>query len=332
MNKKPLILDVDTGVDDAMAMMLALVSPELDVRAVTVCGGNIALDKCVLNTVRMAHYIRETLKPQSRPVIARGLEAPGGGDASSVHGGDGLGGISDTLKFDGEAGCARRDACDEVRNILEQAHSEGEKVTIVPTGPETNLAHWVREMPELLKSNIGEIIAMGGSFFTGGNVTPAAEFNIWRNPQAAADVLAFCTENGIPITYTGLDVTYQVLLRREMMERLVSENPDNKRLRFLQDLTRVYMESYKRIRNLPGCAMHDPLALSLAVRPEFCTRESFLVQIETQDPDRAGATTATPEDDSQSNKTMVCTAVDADAFLRFFLERVTGIQNFSLES
>lgn len=327
-----MILDVDTGVDDALAVMLALNSPELDVRAVTVCGGNHGLEQCALNTARVIHFACGHFNVK-KPAIGVGLQPASPPAPAAVHGPDGLGGVSHSLRFRNERSLLKNSALDTLRRTLE--NSDDHSVTIVPTAPQTNLAHWTREIPDLLKSKVKNIIAMGGAFFRPGNVTPAAEFNIWSDPRAASDVLAFCVKNQIPITYVGLDVTYRTLLRGRIIENLVKKHPDNAAARLVRDMTRMYIDYYREFRGLPGCALHDPLALALAMNPDFCVREKHHIAIETKGRFTSGATLASTRPFHKSHKpgipeSYVCTDVDAGRFERFFVKRVTGLENRAL--
>jgi purine nucleosidase/pyrimidine-specific ribonucleoside hydrolase len=338
-SQKPVILDVDTGVDDAMGILLALNSPELDLRAITVCGGNNGLEQCCLNTVRVVHFALRNLCPAvAAPVIARGLN-PGGREpeGAAVHGNDGLGGISQRLAFAEEARQIAPQAAPVVRALLEQADFAGEKITIVTTGPLTNFASWTLDMPDLLLRSVKEVICMGGAFRVSGNITPAAEFNIYEDPSAAAVALAFCRGDerdgpALPMCFAGLDVTHKVVLRRAAVEKLAVQNPDNAMVPFLRDLTRTYMEFYEANRNLGGCALHDPLAVALAIDKSLCTIEPYHVEIETRGQHTRGMTVtdarnSIPAKLSLKRVTSVCTAVDTERFEKFFLQRVTGLVN-----
>jgi purine nucleosidase/pyrimidine-specific ribonucleoside hydrolase len=334
----PVILDVDTGVDDALGIILALNSPELDLRAITVCGGNNGLEQCCLNTVRVTHFALKELCPAvAAPVVARGLN-PGGKEpeGAAVHGGDGLGGISHRLAFEGEDDLIVPQAAPVVRAVLDHAEAAGEKITIVTTGPLTNFASWTLDMPDLLLNTVSEVICMGGAFRAGGNITPAAEFNIYEDPSAAAVALAFCRGDersgpAIPITFAGLDVTHKVVLRRAVIENLAARHPHAAMPAFVRDLTTTYMDFYERVRGLEGCALHDPLAVALAIDKSFCAIEPLHVEIETRGEHTRGMTVADTRDSLPAKQnpkrtTGVCTAVDADRFEKFFLQRVTGIE------
>ncbi len=359
---KNVILDMDTGVDDALAIMLALNSPELDVKAITVSAGNVDMEQCVMNTVRVSHYVRTILRPDlDLPIIAKGkkkdVEPP---NAADVHGTDGLGGISETLKFNGEEEIIHDDAGREIRRILEEAVKEDRKVTLVTTGPLTNPSDWIDEFPDLLYQGIDEIICMGGAFFTCGNRTATAEFNIYSNPEAAAKVLRFCrgdkclpsadvdenakedvgiikSANTIPITFVGLDVTHKVALRRSVLIKLRKEYPNNENLKIVTDMTNMYMDFYNRNEFHPGCPLHDPLAVGMAIDPSFCERKDFHVEIEISPENynlSIGIARGMTVVDNRPTRlfkqkeretTLVCTNVDSERFEKFFLDRVLGL-------
>ena len=201
----PVVLDVDTGVDDACALLLAALHPGLDLRAVTCVGGNAPLADVVRNTL----VVLETAGRHDVPVgvgAARPLlEEPV--DARHVHGSDGmadLGMPAPTLRPD------PRPAVDVLRDAIQEAAVAGEALTVVPLAPMTNLALLARVHPQAF-ARIGRIVFMGGGVEIS-NATAAAEFNVFHDPEAAAIVLAACSEHDVPVTMYGLDVFYDPLV------------------------------------------------------------------------------------------------------------------------
>jgi pyrimidine-specific ribonucleoside hydrolase len=213
----PVILDVDTGVDDACALLLAALHPDLDLRAVTCVGGNAGVDDVVRNTLQVLDVVgcSEVLvaRGAARPLIEPAMYA------RHVHGEDGmadLGWPTSDRKPD------RRHAVELLRDLLGQAASKGpaERITLVPLAPLTNIALLLRTYPEVA-SGLREIVFMGGGM-QAGNATASAEFNVWHDPEASAIVLDSATELGIPLVMYGLDVFYDVRVSREAVAGLVA--------------------------------------------------------------------------------------------------------------
>jgi len=211
----PIVLDVDTGVDDACALLLAALHPDLDLRAVSCVGGNAPVDDVVRNTLLV-------LEAAGRPdvPVARGAERPllePPVDARHVHGDDGmadLGWTPSSLSVD------PRHAVELLRDVCREAAAEGRPVTLVPLAPLTNIALLLRTYPDVAQG-ISEIIFMGGAANVG-NATASAEFNVFHDPEAAAVALEAATELGIPITMYGLDVFYQPVVPAELADELVA--------------------------------------------------------------------------------------------------------------
>ncbi len=197
----PLALDVDTGVDDACALLLAALHPELDLRAVTCVGGNAPLADVVRNTLTVLELIGRDDVPVGVGADRPLLEEPV--DARHVHGTDGMADLglpSPTLGPD------RRGAVELLRDTIEDAYARGRPLTLVPLAPMTNIALLARVHPGAFAA-IGRIVFMGGAASVG-NATAAAEFNVFHDPEATAIVLDACAVNDVPVTMYGLDVFY----------------------------------------------------------------------------------------------------------------------------
>ena len=213
----PIILDVDTGVDDACALLLAALHPDVDLRAVTCVGGNASVDDVVSNTLKV-------LDVAGRPdvQVARGADRPliePARDARHVHGHDGmadLGWPSSDRHPDG------RHAVELLRDLLSRAAKGGPagRITLVPLAPLTNIALLLRTYPEAA-AGLREIVFMGGAAEVG-NATASAEFNVWHDPEAAAIVLDSAAELDIPVVMYGLDVFYDVRVSREQATELMA--------------------------------------------------------------------------------------------------------------
>lgn len=207
MSPIPVVLDVDTGVDDACALLLAARHPALDLRAVSCVAGNADVDQVVTNTLTVLDLAGRDDVP-----VARGAHRPllePARTARHVHGDDGMGDL-------GRAASQRRadgrHAVELLRDVLLTAATAGEKVTLVPLAPLTNVALLLRTYPEAVHG-LERIVFMGGAALVG-NATAAAEFNVWHDPEAAAVVLDAAATLGVPTTMYGLDVFYDVRVTR----------------------------------------------------------------------------------------------------------------------
>jgi len=208
----PVIMDVDTGIDDAFALMFAVRHPGIDLRAVTCVAGNASVDRVVANT----RYVLDTAGAGDVPV-GRGAAAPllvAAQDAGHFHGADGLGGFSRPS----DRRTSAHSAVDLLRHELSGAVANGEPITLVATAPMTNIALLLRAHPEVA-AGIERLVFMGGSA-SSGNVTAVAEFNIFHDPEAAGIALAAARDLDVPVTMYGLDVFEQVAVDRRDAARL----------------------------------------------------------------------------------------------------------------
>ena len=268
----PVVLDVDTGVDDAMAILLAALHPDVDLRAVTCVGGNATVDTVVRNSLTALDVAGRTDVPVARGA-ARPLLEPGR-DARFVHGEDGMGDI-------GWAPSTRdrdpRHAVELLRDLLLDAARSGELITLVPTAPMTNVALLLRSYPEAA-AGLREIVFMGGAADVG-NATASAEFNVFHDPEAAAIVLESSAELGVDVTMYGLDVFYDVTVTRAQAGELVAKGGAAE---FAGRLVEFVCDRFQADSAHLGdagavCAVIDPSALvtePLPVRVELAGRYS----------------------------------------------------------
>ncbi len=212
MRPTPVIMDVDTGIDDALALMFAVRHPGIDLRAVTCVGGNTGVDQVLTNTCYVLDAAGAGELPLGRGAAAPLLVTPA--DAGRGHGGDGLGGFS----RQSDRRIDRRPAVELLRHELSAAVANGESVTLVATAPLTNIALLLRAHPQVA-AGIDRLVFMGGSAGSG-NVTAMAEHNVFHDPEAAAITLAAARDLAIPVTMYGLEVFGQVLVDRADAARL----------------------------------------------------------------------------------------------------------------
>lgn len=263
----PVIIDCDTGIDDAFAVMFAVRHPGIDLRAVTCVAGNTGVDRVVANT----RYVLDAAGAGEIPV-GRGAAAPlltPAPDTGHFHGADGLGGFSRPSDRRSSA----QSAVDLLRHELLAAVANGEPVTLVATAPLTNIALLLRAHPEVA-AGIERLIFMGGSASVG-NVTALAELNIFFDPEAAAIALAAARDLDIPVTMYGLDVFEQVLVDRDDAARL------KERLDPACQLAGALINGQCDKLGVPAITIGDAGTLCAIVDPEGLTTQSLPVRVET---------------------------------------------------
>ncbi|MGR6751713.1 pyrimidine-specific ribonucleoside hydrolase RihA [Aeromonas veronii] len=272
---QPVILDCDPGHDDAIALILALASPELKVLAVTTSAGNQTPDKTLNNALRIL-----TLLGRDDIPVAAGAPKPLAREliiADNVHGESGL----DGPKLPDPAFAPQ--AMTGLELMAKYLRESLEPVTLVPTGPLTNIALLLAAHPEL-KPRIARIVLMGGAAGAG-NWTPAAEFNIYVDPEAADMVF----KSGIPITMCGLDVTHEAQVMDEDIERVRAiTNPVAQCVAGLLDFFMIYHRDPKW--GFAGAPLHDPCTIAWLLAPELFHGVECRVDIETRGEHTVGMT------------------------------------------
>ncbi len=314
---KKVIIDCDAGVDDALALIFALHSPELDVEAVTTVNGNVPLDLVFENIKK----VLDLIQPKTRPVIAKGAHRPLKGDpvyAFSFHGKSGLGKAKLEHKGREPAWQASSDPADELIAKLARLHA-GE-LTVIAIGPLTNLALGLQKDPEGMKK-LKSIIIMGGAVRVEGNVTPHAEFNIFVDPVAARIVF----ESGLPITLVPLDVTHQVCLTPQVMEEKV-HGLRNRFSQFVFDATQYDLEARRFVMGKDIFHLHDPLAIAVAIRPDLVGMEKLPIDVEIREGDTFGQT----RELRGGFQAEVCLRVKSEEVLELFLSRLSSRRLLSL--
>ena len=310
MMTKKVLIDCDVGVDDALALILAFHSPELEVKAVTGVNGNVPLDQVFENIQKVLSLIR----PQAKPLITKGADRPLRGKtlyAHSVHGRSGLGEANIELRKGEAWWVIAPNPADEL--IPSMARQYPNEVTLIATGPLTNLALALQKDPAGMKK-LKDVAIMGGAVRTRGNITPHAEFNIFSDPLAAKIVF----ESGLLITLVPLDVTHRVTLSPQWMEEKLKPlgNPLSK---FVIEAT-GYDTSAQKFRNKELIYLHDPLAVGVVVDPDLVKKERLALHVETEEGEHYGKTAEVEE----GLKTDVCLGVDAERFLELFLSSIAS--------
>ncbi len=267
MKKIPIIIDCDPGHDDAMAILWALASPELEVKAVTTVAGNQTIEKVTKNAIRVltkAHRLDIPVAVGATEPLVRKLVVGG----TVVHGESGLEGP--VLPECGFAP-SKLSALELLIKTIEESE---EKITLVPIGPLTNIATLFIVRPDL-KEKIERLSIMGGGAYMG-NWTPAAEYNIWADPEAAKLVF----NAGLPIIMSGLDVTHKAYITREENEILRAQG--NEISIFAAELIDYFSRYHYEVEGFAGCTMHDPTAIAALLYPELFTGITCNVDVETK--------------------------------------------------
>jgi purine nucleosidase len=311
MPPRPIIIDCDPGQDDALAILLALASPEeLEVLAITTVAGNVPLALTEKNARKIVALAGRPDLPVhagcDRP-LRRALVS-----AEHIHGRTGLDGAElpepTAPLADGHA----------VDAILAALRARPGAVTLCPLGPLTNIASAIQRAPDIL-GHIDQIVLMGGAIGEG-NITPAAEFNIFADPHAAAIVF----EAGVKLTMLGLEVTHQVLATPERVRAIAA--PDTPVSRAVVGLLAFYNIFDQTRRNRPGAPMHDPCVIAWLLRPELFTGRDCHVAIETTGEHTLGRTVVdwSGRGGGMPNATVV-DQVDAEAFFALLTERLARL-------
>jgi inosine-uridine nucleoside N-ribohydrolase len=323
-----LLIDTDPGIDDALAILLALASPEVRIEAVTVVAGNVPVDLAAAN----ARRILAVAAPTPMPPVIRGAEAPLKRSlvtAGHVHGQDGLGNLDRFVDRGGrlrypEPPPPKPPSMIEARSaaeaILETVDRWGPELTVVALGPLTNLAA-AAALDARRLARAGRVVVMGGAVTVAGNVTPAAEFNFFVDPEAAAQVL----EAGLAVELIPLDVTRRVVLAQAVLTERLRRCPDDRIARFILDFT-LHGFAFGASQEGGGIVLHDPLAMAVALDPSLVTFEPMSVEVECEGKLTRGLSLADrrtiPSHRKRVPSCRVAMDVDADAVLRLFLERL----------
>ena len=322
----PLILDVDTGVDDLVALLYAVASPEVELIGATTVMGNTHVEKVTRNTLLVLE-----IGGAGHVEVAGGASRPLSQDWEPfpvVHGVEGLGGFAPR---EPAATASSRDAA---TLIVEEARRRPGEILLVSTGPLTNIALALRMEPRLPELLAGYAL-MGGAFREGGNVTPRAEANVWMDPDAAAcvfDAWSGAAPAQLPMCL-GLDVTERVWLSEADLGAICAPASDSELARLLRESVGFYADFYASTGRYEGACMHDPLAVAAAIDQTVCTWTDTRVEVEVEGRWTRGETvtdllairTSPWSDWAREENARVATSVDARAVVARMVERLRAL-------
>ena len=302
MNRRPIIIDTDPGIDDAVAIAIALFSEELDVRLITTVAGNVSLDKVTYNTLRILKFFKKEVpvaRGAAEPLILPLL------DASNVHGKSGMEGFD--FEEPDDHLLLPEHAVDAMRRVIMESR---EPVTLVPIAPLTNIALLLKLYPEV-KGNIREIVLMGGSAGRG-NKGVMSEFNVATDPEAAKIVF----DCGLPLVMAGLDVGWKALVLPE----------DSAKLPQLGEVGRMaycLFQKYRGGSTKTGLKMYDSCAVAYLLKPEMYRMEETFVDVELEGSMTKGCTLVDLKGYlGKPANAKVCMDIDQEMFRAWFLESI----------
>jgi purine nucleosidase len=313
MPAKRILFDTDPGIDDSLAILLALASPELQVEGISVVHGNCPVEQALKNALSVLELAGARGIPVARgfalPLVQPSLLAP------ETHGKAGIGYArlpEPTLKAVSQH---------SVDFLIDKILGAPGDITLVCIGPLTNVAVALRKEPRIIEA-VQDVIIMGGAIRHQGNTTPLAEFNVYVDPHAAHMVY----HSGMPMTLVPLDVTYQCVLTHADVERL--QRLAHPISTFIADSTRFYMEFHDEFQQIDGCVINDPLALALAFAPGLCDYEEHAVDVDLSGGVSMGKTYADfYKMNKQPANMKVALGVRARDFIELFLERMKNLSS-----
>lgn len=300
MNRFPVIIDCDPGVDDTAALLLASRMEELDIRAITTVAGNVGVDKTTDNAIKVRHAMGQDIpiyKGADRPMFRDAVTA------EEFHGKDGFGGVEYPQEITNTE-IGEESAWDAIYRIAKECNGE---LVIIAVGPMTNIGIALSKYKDLPKY-IKRIVIMGGAAI-GGNVTPSAEFNIYVDPESA-DMMFCC---GVPVYMCGLDVTLKAYMTPEELDEIAALGTYQAKL--FRDVMQNGLKKYLSW-GFKGVALHDPAAVLYAVDDSIFETHHVGIRVETKGLLTAGKTVTDLYSDKQmEHNAYIVTNVDRDAFV-----------------
>jgi len=307
--KKNIIIDCDPGIDDSLALLLALQSKELNVIGITIVSGNAPASIGAQNALK----VLELLDRLDIPVYIGAeepLEVPFV-SAQDTHGEDGLGDSQIPLITSTQP---KANAISFIKDTLKQ----NSETTVLALGPLTNIALALKEDPDCF-AQVSRFIVMGGSYRSHGNCSPVAEFNFWCDPDAAKFV--FSQNLPVPIEMVGLDVTRKIVLTPTVLEYM-KHTQNEKIYRFIEQITQFYFEFHWEHEKVLGCVINDPLTIAYLLDPELAQGFNSHVEIATSGISRGQSIVDDHDFWQLADNCYILTNVDQTAFWHLFLTRV----------
>ncbi|MFC3747800.1 nucleoside hydrolase [Paenibacillus sp. GCM10012306] len=284
MDQTRLILDVDTGIDDALAILYALKAPNVVIEGITTIFGNVDVEQATENTLRLLSLAQPGYEIPVAVGAGTALAKKTAGYATSVHGENGIGGV--------ELASSSQQPVQETAAefIVRIAKENPGEIVLVTLAHLTNLSQALELEPNL-KNLLKKVVVMGGTVFRPGNKTPVAEANIWGDPEAADHVFT----SGLPLTMVGLDVTQKTVITREHLNLLQRQGREENReiIAFMEESLTHYFKFYQEVNYfIESAPLHDPLALMVALQPDLVTTRQMKVRVECKGEHTAGMVVA----------------------------------------
>jgi inosine-uridine nucleoside N-ribohydrolase len=312
MESVKMILDVDTGIDDALALLYVLKSNHIRLDGITTVFGNVSVEQATTNTLQVLELVGSPYEIPVAMGAAHPLVREWGGPVSYIHGGNGIG---DYTGFPPPKQKAVSEFAPDF--IVRKINELPGELTLVFVGRMTNLALALAKDPSIA-SKVKRLVLMGGALRAPGNVSAVAEANILGDPEAAHRVF----ESGMPITMVGLDVTMKAILTPADVEKLRKQarKGNEQMVEFVEHMLTFYIAAYEKNNGIHGAAMHDPLAAAVAVDPSLVVMEDHYVMVETRGRLSAGATLADLRHSPTTTNASVCVDVDSERFINHLIE------------
>lgn len=307
--KRKIIIDCDPGIDDTLALMLALSSPELEVIGITIVCGNVPTDIGAENALKVLKFMNRLDIP-----VYYGEELPLKREyvsAQDTHGMDGLGESNYPAVTEAEV---KKDAVNYLIHTLQTQKD----VSIIAIGPLTNIAKALQKKEEVFE-NLDELISMGGSYKSHGNCSPVAEYNYWCDPDAAKYVYENLPKK---IHMVGLDVTRKIVLTPNILEYM--QILDKEKGEFIKRITGFYYDFHWKYERVIGCVINDPLAVAYFINRELCQGFDSYTTVETEGICIGQSITDAMDFWKKEPNSHVLTEVDPREFMTMFLTRVFG--------
>lgn len=318
MTKRNIIIDCDPGIDDSLAIMLALKSPELNVLGITIVCGNAPVEMGFGNAKKILKEMDRLDVPvfigESKPLKREYV------NALDTHGEDGLG---ESFLPEVPGYKQEQSAVEFLAETMKR-----ESVSVIALGPMTNLARLIQKDPAAFNS-IDELVSMGGSFKSHGNCSPVAEYNYWCDPDAAALVYETLAESGKLIHMVGLDVTRKIVLTPNLLSYICRLDP--KKGDFIRKITKFYFDFHWQWEHILGCVINDPLAVAYFLDREICRGFDSYVQVETQGISLGQTVVDSMDFYRKEANARVLTEADSERFFRLFLGRLLDREPESLD-